>query len=174
MAKANIEKKYNTIIHEHNELNKKFNLLIGQIESRALSLKDEWVNNEKKEIERICQEKALNELNKWKTENEKYIRNDAIKRSGEVTRGKVFEQFIPFFPNFPYNPKEARFLGTPVDLIVFKGLSDNNVTEVVFIEVKTGKTANLTRRERSLKQCIDSKAVRYKIIQLSNNQIRLP
>ncbi|WP_214034592.1 Holliday junction resolvase-like protein [Methanospirillum sp.] len=40
----------------------------------------------------------------------------------------------------------------------------DNVTEVVFIEEKTGKTANLTRRECSLKQCIDSKAVRYEII----------
>ena len=70
MAKADIEKQFNTISYEHKELNEKFNSLYRQIESRASSLKEEWVINEKITIEKIYDDKATNELNKWKTENE--------------------------------------------------------------------------------------------------------
>jgi predicted Holliday junction resolvase-like endonuclease len=170
MAKADIEKQFNTISYEHKELNEKFNSLYRQIESRASSLKEEWVINEKITIEKIYDDKATNELNKWKTENEKRIRDDAIKRSGEVLKGKITEHFVPYFPDFPYNPKDARFLGTPVDLIVFNGLSNDKVQEVVFIEIKTGIKAILTDRERSLKQCIDSRVVKYKIIHMCNDK----
>jgi predicted Holliday junction resolvase-like endonuclease len=38
-----------------------------------------------------------------------------------VTFGKVTEHFIPDLPDFAYNPKDARFLGSPVDFIVFDG-----------------------------------------------------
>jgi len=35
---------------------------------------------------------------------------------------------------------------------------------VVFVEVKTGKTANLSSRERLVRNCVESKNVAYEII----------
>lgn len=169
-TKAEIENNFNRISHENNELNKKYNLLCQEIDTRVSSLKKQWVDNEKKDIEKLYLDSAKNALNKWINNNEKRIRHDAIKRSGDVLKGKITEHLVPFFPDFPYNPKEARFLGTPVDLIIFNGLSDNKVKEVVFIEIKTGKSANLTTRERSLKQCIESGVVKYEIIHLCNDK----
>jgi predicted Holliday junction resolvase-like endonuclease len=77
-------------------------------------------------------------------------------------KGSISENMAPFLPDFPPDLKasEARFLGSPVDLIVFKGLDDKNVSEVVFVEVKTGQ-ARLNPNEKSLKQAIDEKRVRY-------------
>lgn len=87
-----------------------------------------------------------------------------------MTRGgKVTECLIPYFPDFPYNPKDARFLGTPpVDLIVFDGLSDaDEVEKVVFVEIKTGKAANLSKRERAVRECIKAGRVQYSTIHQS-------
>src|ERR1700694_630246 len=59
----------------------------------------------------------------WRARYTAAIREDAVQRSLAVTTGKVHEQLIPYLPDFGYNPKDARFLGSPVDLVVFDGLA---------------------------------------------------
>ena len=49
--------------------------------------------------------------------------------------------------------KDARFLGSPVDLVVFDGLSEGRVRRIVFVEVKTGG-AGLTGRERLVREVV--------------------
>ena len=57
---------------------------------------------------------------------------------------EVQEHLAPLFPAFlsQFNPKDARFLGTPLDFIVFDGLDEGEVRRVVFVEVKTGRPAS--------------------------------
>ena len=71
------------------------------------------------------------------------------------------EQLAPFLPSFDFKPTECRFLGKPVDFIVFKGLDDKKVNEVVFVEVKSGKS-KLSFVEKSLKEAIKNKKVSWK------------
>lgn len=114
---------------------------------------------EGRRVGRLSDEKAATLLVGWKTQEENTIRSDAIKRSESVTRGKITEHLIPFFPDFPYNPRDARFLGSPVDLIVFDGLSNEKITEIVFVEIKTSRNPALSRREREVRDCVDEKRV---------------
>ena len=72
----------------------------------------------------------------WKVGYTRRVRDDAVQRSLAVTAGKVYEQLIPYLPAFPYNPKDARFLGSPVDLVVFDGLAEGRVRRIVFVEVE--------------------------------------
>ncbi|MEM3040117.1 MAG: Holliday junction resolvase-like protein, partial [Candidatus Methanomethylicaceae archaeon] len=81
-----------------------------------------------------------------------------------VTLGKVTEHIIPYFPEFKYNPKDVRFIGTPIDLIVFDGLADDEVKKIVMVEVKTGKTANLTSKERQIENCVKEGNVYFEVI----------
>jgi predicted Holliday junction resolvase-like endonuclease len=89
----------------------------------------------------------------WKVGYTRRVRDDAVQRSQAVTAGKVHEQLIPYLPAFPYNPKDARFLGSPVDLVVFDGLAEGRVRRIVFVEVKTGG-AGLTGRERMVREAV--------------------
>ena len=88
------------------------------------------------------------------------IRGDAIKKSRSVISGQMSEQIAPYFPDFPFKPTEARFIGKPIDFIVFNGLDEKNVDEVVFVEVKTGKSS-LNNSEATLKKAIEQKNVRW-------------
>jgi predicted Holliday junction resolvase-like endonuclease len=92
------------------------------------------------------------------------IREDAIKQSEVVIRAKVTEHLMPYFPDFRYNPKDVRFIGSPIDLIVFDGLAEGELKRVAFIEVKTGKDPDLSVREKHVKKCIDNRAVTFEII----------
>lgn len=88
-------------------------------------------------------------------------RADAVRRSRAVGIGKTVEHLVPFMPNFPYDPADARFLGSPIDLVVFDGLRERDqVREVVFVEIKTGRS-QLSARERSLKEAIEAGRVRW-------------
>lgn len=96
----------------------------------------------------------------WKGRYTATIREDAVQRSLAVTAGKVHEQLIPYLPEFGYNPKDARFLGSPVDLVVFDGLAEGQVRRVVFLEVKTGG-APLTSRERQVRAVVEAREVEW-------------
>ncbi|MDI6917727.1 MAG: Holliday junction resolvase-like protein [Thermoplasmatales archaeon] len=101
-------------------------------------------------------------LDEWKKEYEKSIRKDAVERSRAVLGGKFSEQLAPYFPDFNYDPTEVRFIGSPVDFIVFKGTGVNEPEEIVFVEVKTGKS-NLSENERKLKEIVENKKVRWEM-----------
>ncbi|MEK6893845.1 MAG: Holliday junction resolvase-like protein [Nanoarchaeota archaeon] len=87
-------------------------------------------------------------------------REDAIARSRSVLAGHFSEQLAPYLPDFPFNPSECKFIGKPVDFIVFHGLDERNVTGVSFVEVKSGKS-KLTGTEKSIKDAIDKKHVQW-------------
>ena len=96
----------------------------------------------------------------WKVRYTAAVRGDAVVRSQAITAGKIHEQLLPYFPDFPYNPKDVRFLGSPTDLIVFDGLAEGEVKRVIFLEVKTGGSC-LTARERSLRDAIQAGEVEW-------------
>ncbi|MGD8278912.1 MAG: Holliday junction resolvase-like protein [Gemmatimonadota bacterium] len=96
----------------------------------------------------------------WKARYTRTVRKDAVRRSEAVTTGKVVEQLVPILPGFPFNPRDARFLGSPVDFVVFDGLSEGDVRRVVFVEVKTG-AAQLSARERRVRNAVESGRVEF-------------
>lgn len=102
----------------------------------------------------------------WKLRYTASIREDAVQRSLAVTAGKVHEQLVPYLPEFGFNPKDARFLGSPVDLVVFDGLAAGAVRRVVFLEVKTGG-APLTARERQVREVVEAREVQWAELRLS-------
>ncbi|OHD28356.1 MAG: hypothetical protein A2Y38_26150 [Spirochaetes bacterium GWB1_59_5] len=87
-------------------------------------------------------------------------RGDAVRRSRAVLTGQIGEQLAPYFPAFPCDPADARFLGKPVDFIAFSGASEGLVREGVFIEVKSGD-ARLSATERALKEAVEAGRVRW-------------
>src|SRR5712691_8853633 len=89
----------------------------------------------------------------WRVGYTRAVRLDAVQRSQAVTAGKVSEQLVPYLPGFAFNPKDARFLGSPVDLVVFDGLAEGALRRVVFLEVKTGD-AVLSARERQVRDVV--------------------
>jgi predicted Holliday junction resolvase-like endonuclease len=84
----------------------------------------------------------------------------AVRRSRSVLGGMFAEQLAPYLPNFPFSPTEAKFIGAPIDFLVFKGMDEQRIEEVIFVEVKSG-AAHLNHNEHSLKDAIDNKRVRW-------------
>lgn len=76
------------------------------------------------------------------------------KSSQSVRYGKMSEQFIPFTKDFPFSPEKFRFLGNPIDGIVF---GDD---KIIFAEFKAG-TSNLSETQKKIKSLVESKKVEW-------------
>jgi predicted Holliday junction resolvase-like endonuclease len=92
---------------------------------------------------------------------ESAIREDTLRRSQSVVAGKATEHLAPLLPGFEFDPRDARFLGSPIDFLVFDGLSEGEIREIVFVEIKTGPSAALTSRERRVREAVDRGRVRF-------------
>jgi len=94
-----------------------------------------------------------------KQEEEK-IRRDAIERSARSLSGKALEKFVPFLERFPYDAHDVRWLGDPVDLIIFDGYSRGNPKKVVFCEVKS-RESKLSKKQNAIKKIVEGRAVEW-------------
>ena len=161
---ASVNQRVNSAKDEASRVQNELARLSGHIQQEAMSQFQAWRQKEFEDLKREQAEVAAREarvqLDQWKVASEAAIRSDAIQRSRSTTVGKVTEHIVPYLPDFSYNPKDARFIGSPVDFIVFDGLDDEAVKQVVFVEVKTG-AGYLTTRERQVRDAILSRKVKW-------------
>jgi len=83
------------------------------------------------------------------------------KKQSEIRLGQIAEQFVPFIENFSYDPKKARFIGSPIDLVVFDD------EEIIFLEIKTGKS-QLNANQRRIKKQVEEKKIKWDVIRVSH------
>ncbi|MEJ2267979.1 MAG: Holliday junction resolvase-like protein, partial [Nanoarchaeota archaeon] len=80
---------------------------------------------------------AFRKNREWENELPNH-RRKAILKSRAILGGQFSEQLAPYLPDFNYLPTECRFVGKPIDFIVFKGMDEKDINEIIFIEVKSG------------------------------------
>ena len=117
--------------------------------------------------------RAKNDLERWKQEHTQEIRKDSVNRSRSTLKGRISEQMAPLLPEFPYAPADARFIGNPIDFVVFDGYTDakdgnGTAISVVIVEVKKGK-GRLTREETLIKNAVEEGRVSWKTVVLSDD-----
>jgi predicted Holliday junction resolvase-like endonuclease len=140
----------------------------------AIEQFDKFKKTELEKIEEIYKINAIKmanvKLQEWKIKSEAEIRKDAINRSYAVNLGKITEHLVPFHQVFlsRFNPKDARFIGSPIDLIVFDGYADKkDDLSIYFVEIKTGNS-KLTDIQKKVKSAVVEGRVRWAEINPDN------
>jgi len=77
------------------------------------------------------------------------------KQSMSTRYGQISEQWLPLMESFPYDPKQFRFLGSPVDGIAF------NEDKIVFCEFKFADS-KLSEKQRSIKKLVEEGKVEWR------------
>lgn len=116
----------------------------------------------------IIEERSKNDLERWKMECTNSIRKDSVNRSRSTLKGRISEQMAPLLPDFPFSPADARFIGNPIDFVVFDGYTKakdekGDTIDVVLVEVKKGK-GKLSREESLIKKSVEEGRVSWKTI----------
>ncbi len=116
----------------------------------------------------LLKERARGWLKEWKTEYEEKVRKDALERSRAALKGKVGEQIAPFLAKFQHEPSDARFIGSPVDYVIFEGHSKEDPRGITFADIKTGSTARLSPLQRGFKKAVEEGNVYWETIRLDD------
>lgn len=80
----------------------------------------------------------------------------------------------PITGQFKYNLSDARFIGSPIDYIIFDGYSNikdgakEEDINLIFADVKTGKKAKLNKVQKKIKKAIDNKRIEWKTINIGD------
>lgn len=113
------------------------------------------------EIKRQLEEQLKERLEELK-KRKKLATEKAQITTRAVNVGRNLEKVLPTMADFKWELPDSRFLGDPIDLITFNGLSLNRVTSINFIEVKSGN-ARLNQHQKSIKHAITQKRVSFKV-----------
>lgn len=116
----------------------------------------------------LLKNRAEGWFQEWKSQHEEKIRKDVVKRSRSAIKGKVGEQLAPLAPMFDYDPGNARFIGSPIDYVIFRGYKDENPEEIIFADVKTGKKSRLTPLQRKIRDLVEEGRVNWETIRLED------
>ena len=126
----------------------------------------------------VFEERARNDLERWKLECTSEIRKDSVNRSRSTLKGRISEQMFPLLPEFPFSSADARFIGNPIDFVVFDGYTNakdekGDTISVVLVEVKKGK-GKLTRVESLIKGAVEEGRISWKTIILKDEDNQEP
>ena len=129
----------------------------------------------KKDKDLLIQEMEIRAEQKFIELKEK-LRKETLEKSRAGIKGRIGEQIIPFLKQFKYNPSDARFIGSPIDYIVFNGYTELKDSKsgkpitIVLVEIKTGEKAPLTYLQREIKRAIEEKNVKWETIHLKSHR----
>jgi predicted Holliday junction resolvase-like endonuclease len=116
-------------------------------------------------------EARIHELEDQHAETVVSARRQSAEQSRAVLKGKMAEQMAPLLPGFAYWPADARFLGDPVDYVIFNGYSTlkdegaEGEVEIVILDIKQGKSM-LTDGQRQIAKAVEAGRVRFEVVRV--------
>lgn len=118
----------------------------------------ENAETKKIELEKELQER-IDDLKK------RHIRADTSVETGAISSGfgKIIEKVVPAYKNFNMPRNDSRFLGEPIDYIVFDGASQMKINHITFMDIKTGK-GRLEDDQKMVRDAVLDHKVKCKVI----------
>jgi len=81
------------------------------------------------------------------------------KRSTDVRRGFMTEQWLPLVAPYPWDPRNLKFLGQPVDGVQFED------DKVIFVEFKSG-ASQLSEKQKRMRELVRAGRVEFREIRV--------
>ena len=120
-----------------------------------LSSKDKDLTDSTRKVEELQAKLVIEEEN-----NQKIL---SMKKSSEIRTGYIAEQLAPFLEGFQHDPRNIRYLGNPVDYIVF------GKDKITFVEVKSGKS-HLSHNQKNIRRLVEDKKVEWQDFRVKGNR----
>ena len=148
--------------------------LHASIESLTASLsdKDHKFQEDRALYRKNLEEHYNDQMEIWKKGELERAVKDSVNKSRSILRGKTTEQLVPLTEEFlkEFIPSDAKFLGSPIDYVIFSGAGsitdgEEKDIEIIFMDIKTGK-ARLTKVQRAIKKAVEEKRIRWKTLEL--------
>jgi predicted Holliday junction resolvase-like endonuclease len=111
-------------------------------------------------------------------EHERQIKESSrrsVDQSRSTLKGQIAEQMAPLLPGFAYSPADARFIGEPVDYVVFDGRTEIvdgggevEELEIVLLEIKQGQS-KMKPVQQAIARAVEEGRVRFEVSRIAED-----
>ncbi len=137
------------------------NKIIQQEFQRQLEIKFDTIKNE---IESYEKNRAESFLKTWQTENEVNIRRQAIASQTREITNEIARETKLLNESFSYNPRDIKFIGKYIDLIVFDGAADEEEVSIYFLEITKANNGSTSEFKNKVWAAINKRKFNWKEI----------
>lgn len=137
------------------------NKIIQQEFQRQLEIKFDTIKNE---IESYEKNRAESFLKTWQTENEVNIRRQAIASQTREITNEIARETKLLNESFSYNPRDIKFIGKYIDLIVFDGAADEEEVSIYFLEITKANNGSTSEFKNKVWAAINKHKFNWKEI----------
>ena len=100
-------------------------------------------------------------LKMWRSARRSLKEARSSRQSLSTKYGQMTEQFMPFLPDYPWDPQRFRFIGSPIDGVQFEE------DRVILVEFKTG-TSRLTEAQRRIRDQVVGGRVEFEELRIDS------
>ncbi len=105
-------------------------------------------------------------FNEWKNDNEFEIRRKAIYQSRAAIAETISEELSIINNNFAFNPKDIKFIGRFIDLIIFDGSAEESDVSIYFVEILNKRHLNRSDYKEQVEKAIKNGNYNFEEINL--------
>ena len=129
---------------------------------KVKGLIDNRLNNYAQQEERNQDELVELKFKEWRYENEFDIRRTAIKRANTSILDSISSEVDIVKENFSFNPRDVKFIGRFIDLVIFDGAALEEEVSIYFVNIVRKENETMTRYKRLVEGAIKNKKVTFK------------
>jgi len=107
-----------------------------KIEKEISSILESRLKYTEREYQRTQDQLLDLKFKEWQSENEFDIRRTAIRQMSSHIVDNISKELSIVKNNFAFNPKDIKFTGRFIDLIIFDGAADEELVNIYFIDIQ--------------------------------------
>lgn len=107
-----------------------------RIEKEINSILENRLKYTEREYQRNQEQLLDLKFKEWLSENEFDIRRTAIRQMNSHILDNISKELSIVKNNFAFNPKDIKFTGRFIDLIIFDGAADEELVNIYFIDIQ--------------------------------------
>jgi len=107
-----------------------------KIEKEINSILESRLKYTEREYQRNQEQMLELKFKEWLSENEFDIRRTAIRQMNSHILDNISKELSIVKNNFAFNPKDIKFTGRFIDLIIFDGAADEELVNIYFIDIQ--------------------------------------
>jgi|GEM_PF-5425929 len=108
----------------------------SKIEKEISSILESRLKYTEREYQRTQEQLLDLKFKEWLSENEFDIRRTAIRQMNSHIVDNISKELSIVKNNFAFNPKDIKFTGRFIDLIIFDGAADEELVNIYFIDIQ--------------------------------------
>lgn len=125
------------------------------------------------QVQKAVEHTVSNKKVKFKTYNSQDLTN-----SQNSLKKEFNEIFCPLQDDFPYNSRDCKFIGNPIDYIIFnnlhayrEGQKEIDDIEIIFVDIQQTNSTGLSKVQNAISHAISNKRVKFKTYKYDDDTI---